>query len=64
MHSAILEKFVATLREALRNEELNSSFFDGLSQRFWPLEKMLHWAMFRATGPAMALWDKLHSVKR
>ena len=40
-------------------EEKNSS---GLSQRFWPLQSMLHWAMIRATCLATPLRDKTHEL--
>ena len=57
MQCAMLEKFVATLREELRKVELYppQKFLQLVLNRFWPLQGTLHWAMIRATYLAMVL---------
>ena len=53
-------------RAMLKNAESRTGFYfperflQLVSQRFWPLQGMLHWAMIRATCLAMGLRDKLH----
>ena len=54
------EKFLEVVAESRTVFYFCQRFFQLGSQRFRPLQGMLHWAMFRATCLGMALREKLH----
>ena len=56
LHCAVLKEFVATVAESRTQFYFPQRFLQLISQRFWPLQGMLHWA----SCLAMALRDKLH----
>ena len=49
LHCAI-KKFVAIVAESRTQFYVPQRFHQLVSQRFWPLQGMLHWAMIRAIG--------------
>ena len=55
LHCEMLNIFVTTVAESRTQFYFPQRFLQLISQRFWPLQGMLHWAMIRATCLAMAL---------
>ena len=53
LHCAMLKKIDATVAESRTEFYFPQRFLRLLSQRVWPLQGLLHWAMIRATCLAM-----------